>query len=418
MGLAEASDVKEYVDAVDAKLGSGVTSENTATAQFADIVGDIEDINTLVGDGEGLASSLTAELIAVKENAGSALQSISAGTDGDFVTTTVGAKANNNQTVAVAVTTKDVSAATSADDGLAVASDVKAYVADETSGLSQSITTIESQLSGLPTTASSVMNYIDEKLSAVYVYKGSKATYEELPSSGNVTGDVWNVVAAHGDYPAGTNWAWDGSAWDALGGSVDLSSYMQSSAFTSWVDSAYTPAMSAVTEDIDTLKNNVLYGVVTGTSGDYVTVTIGARDANAKTQSIGVAVATSTLADASAATDGLAIAFDVKEAIAGVQGAADEIDAKIGGSYTSANTVHDAISGNTNNITTINQTIGSGFGTGSGQTVADQLAAVKTTADGAVQDVVISGVTGVSKSESDGVITFDFSSMVIDCGEY
>ena len=52
----------------------------------------------------------------------------------------------------------------------------------------------------------------------VLIYQGS-CTYANLPSSGQVKGDVWNVTDAHGDYPAGTNYAWDGSAWDPLGGS-------------------------------------------------------------------------------------------------------------------------------------------------------------------------------------------------------
>ena len=67
---------------------------------------------------------------------------------------------------------------------------------------------------------------VDTASSSALKYKGTKATYADLPSSGNVTGDTWNVTAAYGTVPAGTNWAWDGSAWDALGGTVDLSNYV------------------------------------------------------------------------------------------------------------------------------------------------------------------------------------------------
>jgi hypothetical protein len=62
----------------------------------------------------------------------------------------------------------------------------------------------------------------------VYTYKGSKATYAQLPSNGNTVGDVWNVEEEYTDkttqkvYPGGTNWAWNGSAWDALGGEIIL----------------------------------------------------------------------------------------------------------------------------------------------------------------------------------------------------
>lgn len=63
-------------------------------------------------------------------------------------------------------------------------------------------------------------------IASAYKYKGSVATYASLPASGNEAGDVWNVETAYQTYPAGTNWAWTGSTWDPLGGSVDLSPYM------------------------------------------------------------------------------------------------------------------------------------------------------------------------------------------------
>lgn len=53
-------------------------------------------------------------------------------------------------------------------------------------------------------------------LASVYKYKGSKATYSTLPSSGNTAGDVWNVEAD------GMNYAWTGSGWDALGAAFDV----------------------------------------------------------------------------------------------------------------------------------------------------------------------------------------------------
>lgn len=72
-----------------------------------------------------------------------------------------------------------------------------------------------------------VKNYINQQVTDLYKYKGSKATYEELPAEGNKVGDVWNVVAAHGTTPAGTNYAWTGTEWDALGGNIDLSNYQE-----------------------------------------------------------------------------------------------------------------------------------------------------------------------------------------------
>lgn len=73
---------------------------------------------------------------------------------------------------------------------------------------------------------------IDEVKAAqgkVLTYKGTKQTYAQLPTTGNTDGDVWNVVEANGNVPAGTNYAWDGTQWDPLGGTVDLSGYVQDS---------------------------------------------------------------------------------------------------------------------------------------------------------------------------------------------
>ena len=73
--------------------------------------------------------------------------------------------------------------------------------------------------------SSNVVTYINDKLSTVYVYKGTVNNYSDLPNSGKVVGYTYNVVNANGNIPAGTNYAWNGSAWDPLGGSVDLSGY-------------------------------------------------------------------------------------------------------------------------------------------------------------------------------------------------
>lgn len=67
----------------------------------------------------------------------------------------------------------------------------------------------------IPTTVSQLTdagNYaLKTDITNVYKYKGSKSTVNDLPSSGNTAGDVWNVEATN------MNYAWTGSAWDPLG---------------------------------------------------------------------------------------------------------------------------------------------------------------------------------------------------------
>lgn len=65
---------------------------------------------------------------------------------------------------------------------------------------------------------------VDAKLSGAYKVKGS-STFEDLPTEGNVVGDVYNITNSFnldGDhYDAGTNVVWTEDGWDALSGSFD-----------------------------------------------------------------------------------------------------------------------------------------------------------------------------------------------------
>lgn len=61
---------------------------------------------------------------------------------------------------------------------------------------------------------------LDSKLSSVYEYKGSVATEQDLPESGEV-GDVYNVEST------GMNYGWSGTKWDSLGSFVDLGPYLK-----------------------------------------------------------------------------------------------------------------------------------------------------------------------------------------------
>ena len=78
-------------------------------------------------------------------------------------------------------------------------------------------------------TASDVSTAITTAVSTLYDYKGTVASYANLPSSGQKTGDTYNVTAADSTHgiKAGDNVTWNGSEWDVLAGTVDLSGYVQ-----------------------------------------------------------------------------------------------------------------------------------------------------------------------------------------------
>ena len=65
---------------------------------------------------------------------------------------------------------------------------------------------------------------VEAKVVGVFHYKGPVATRADLDNVENPEiGDVWNVLED------GKNFAWDGEAWDDLGGTIDLSGYWSKS---------------------------------------------------------------------------------------------------------------------------------------------------------------------------------------------
>jgi hypothetical protein len=107
----------------------------------------------------------------------------------------------------------------------------KADIDGTTTELTEKITTVANNLATHEADFNNPHKVTAEQLglTTVYQYKGSVATYANLPTTGQKVGDVWNVETADPDHgiKAGDNVAWDGAQWDTLGGNHDLSGYAQ-----------------------------------------------------------------------------------------------------------------------------------------------------------------------------------------------
>lgn len=114
-------------------------------------------------------------------------------------------------------------------------------------------------------------NYVTkDQITSIYTYKGTKATYEELVAIENPkVGDAYNVEgeveitseSPLGDtitkkYPAGTNWVWNGSEWDAQGGSIDLSAYATKEEVGN-VNESLTGSIGSLTGEVNQIKTNL-----------------------------------------------------------------------------------------------------------------------------------------------------------------
>ena len=193
-------------------------------------------------------------LTAVSAKTATALQSVSAeATTGSVANNYIKAEAGavtgsdfeKTQKITVTLDVNTAMSGANATGQVADAKVVKDYVDAQTTALQGQIDSVNSGLTNLSSTTvyalsgltidgnNSIKTYVDEKvsttISSVYRVKGTQETYDELPSTGNEIGDVWNVTSSvtvdDKVYPAGTNWVWTEDGWDALGGTVDLSPY-------------------------------------------------------------------------------------------------------------------------------------------------------------------------------------------------
>ena len=112
---------------------------------------------------------------------------------------------------------------------------------------------------------------VDAKVSSVYRFAGSVATYDDLPTSGQTVGDTYNVE------DTGANYAWTGSAWDKLSETVDLSGYLTiSSAQGTYLtiataQSTYLTQSAASTTYLTQTNASNTYLTKTGAASTYLT---------------------------------------------------------------------------------------------------------------------------------------------------
>lgn len=355
-----------------------------------------------VEDLEEAVSAISGTLETVESTANGALQTVSATGANAYVSAVAGEKSGNDgaKTQQITVTAEvagDLANVDSGDTKLADAYKVKQYVDAETSARQGKDTELENAITGLSADFAnavsgigkeqgSIKSYVDGKIStaisSVYRVKGSVDNYSDLALiSEKETGDVYNVVnAATVDskwYPAGTNWVWNGSAWDALGGTIDLSVYAYSSALTaeqqnrSDADDAINAkiggnfdsgnTVAAAITSARTSADNSLKSV-SAVGDTYVSATPGSVEdgTNGKKQNITVAANVSNDIDAETARGKLADAYDVRVLVSGAtastQGVADRVkvlEDEIGtGVFDSANTITNAITSITGSMLT------------------------------------------------------------------
>lgn len=88
-------------------------------------------------------------------------------------------------------------------------------------------------------TGAEVDTKISNALTSAMTYKGSVASYSDLPSSGQKVGDFYDVL------DTGKNYAWDGTKWDDAGGVVDLTGLWSKTELTAMTVSEINEILNA-----------------------------------------------------------------------------------------------------------------------------------------------------------------------------
>lgn len=157
-------------------------------------------------------------------------------------------------------------------DGDVVAGDTKTF-----GDLVEDVYNIEEEINN-------IREEINNKFLGVYKFKGTVPTYMDLPADNNVVGDTYNI----GD--TGSNYTWDGTAWDKLSETVDLSNYATKD---------YVEEKIAGFEALpDQTGNSGKFLMTDGTTASWSDKPL----VNSSSKSTAIAVGTNTTADANYAT--------------------------------------------------------------------------------------------------------------------
>ena len=400
------------VESVTTNIGENYVSNDTLEAALEQVGSDIDGAKASVfasgktyTDGqiaaakkyaddqilvsEGKTNGLIAGVEAEVEALGKTVNANAEAAAKTYATKTELTNAQTALTQAIATAKTEATNASSAytDAQIAVA---KKYTVDEiasaearvkqvTDGLDSKVNTLSGDVhTTIESLETELTNTINEKVAVAYRYKGS-CTYAKLPASGSVVGEVWNVTDANGNFPAGTNYAWTGSEWDALGGSVDLSPYAKTEDVNKKIETinqTNTNLQSAI-DSVSSATKTLVGEVSAATVATYATKTAlqTAQDniTTAYTKAIGTAKA-EAIETASGYTDAQVLA--------------------------AKNALNQTIQGVDNRVTSL-----------SASTVN-----VKATADSAVQTASVD--CGVSVQKEGTELKFSFAELIIDCGDF
>ncbi len=116
---------------------------------------------------------------------------------------------------------------------------------------------------GVTVNDSALETFINTKVSGLWHFKGTVATVDALPATGNLEGDVYQVTADSSE------WAWNGTEWVELGTIVDLTPYQVKSVDTT-ADNGVSLSLTNGAVKVNVAEGQVADGNTGLVTGDAV----------------------------------------------------------------------------------------------------------------------------------------------------
>ena len=365
-----------------------------------------------------------------------------------------------SEAISAAAADAQEKANTAKSEAIAAAAASAKTLSDKIDGVDNKVGTlsgnVETAIQNLETGLTATIN---KKVATAYRYQKTVTNYADLPTSEmskDTVGYVYNVENANDNYPAGTNYAWNGTEWDALGGSVDLSPYALKTEVSASAETLNNK-IETVSASLNTFKTDVAN---TYETKDNVTTAITAAKnsvySSATTAAFAEAKSKADAAEAAAIAAAAASADTLNTSIKTVDGRVDTVSASLNTFKTEVANTYETKDNVSTAITAAKESVYSSattaaFAEAKSKADAAQAAAIAAAAASANTlqnniDTVNNSVTGLSAStvtiqgvansaiqtasivdgdsckvsvNKEGTeLQFDFRNLVVDCGDF
>lgn len=268
-----------------ASAESASSSASIATSQASSATASAKSASTSATSASDSATSAASSAASASDSASSAASSAASASDSKNKASEYKTSASGSATSAASSASSASTSATNAKAAMNTANTAASSASTSATSASTSASNASKSEIAAKTAQAAAEKARDDansavtKLTGVMKYAGQVDNYSDLENVTKNKGDVWNIVnadPAH-EIKAGDNVAWNGTDWDDLSGTVDLSIYAEKA--------DYQKAITSATADGATITFNHKDGTTSTATVNNVASSVSATN-DAKGQKI------------------------------------------------------------------------------------------------------------------------------------